>query len=44
MMVSMVSMMVFNDYLNISKVSTCFIKPNVILRKKIEKKVKGKLI
>ena len=29
----------YNGYLSISKVSTCILKPNAILQKKIDKKV-----
>ena len=31
----------FNGYLNISKVSKCILKPVVILRKKIDKKIRN---
>ena len=31
----------FNGYLNISGVSFCILKPDVILRKKIDKKIKN---
>ena len=34
----------YNGYLNISKVSTCILKPNVISQKKINKKVKFKIL
>ena len=34
----------YNDCLNISKVSTCILKPNVILQKKIDKNIKFKIL
>ena len=34
----------FNGYLNISKVSTCILKPDVILRKKIDKKIRFEIL
>ena len=34
----------FNDYLNISKVSTCISKPAVILWKKIDKKIRFEIL
>ena len=33
-----------NGYSNISKVTTCILKPNVILQKKFDKKVKIKIL
>ena len=34
----------FSGYLNISKVSTCILKQDVILRKKIDKKIRFKIL
>ena len=34
----------FNGYLNITKVSTCTLKPNLILQKKIDKKIRFKIL